>query len=173
LIDDKRPLDVVRAVGRLTAAGEAIELIIAGAGELERSMSEAAHAEGVEARFLGFVNQSRLPAVYASADVIVLPSSARETWGLVINEAMACGVPAVVSDSVGCGPDLVEPGVTGAIFPVGDVEAMAAAIRTALALDPQATRRRLAERMTTYSPAKAADGLIQAAAALAARRPLR
>jgi glycosyltransferase involved in cell wall biosynthesis len=170
LIGDKRPTDLVRAVGRLAAAGQAVELIIAGAGELERSLTEAAHAEGVQARFLGFVNQSRLPEVYASADVIVLPSSARETWGLVINEAMACGVPAVVSDRVGCGPDLVEPGITGATFPAGDVDAMTAAIRTVLDLDPQVTRQRLAERMTMYSPARAADGVLEAAATLAALR---
>ncbi len=67
--------------------------------------------------FLGFVNQSRLPEVYAAAHVLALPSGAEETWGLVVNEAMACGIPAVVSDAVGCGPDLVEPGVTGEVVP--------------------------------------------------------
>ena len=87
--------------------------------------------------------------------------------------AMACGVPAVVSDAVGCGPDLVEPGVTGAVAPVGDVSALAAAIASVLALDPGATRRVLAERVAIYSPARAADGILDAASTLAAAVRLR
>jgi glycosyltransferase involved in cell wall biosynthesis len=96
-----------------------------------------------------------------------------ETWGLVVNEAMACGVPAVVSDAVGCGPDLIEPGVTGAVAPLDDVPALATAIASVLALDIGMTRRALAERMETYSPARAAEGLLEAADALASGNPLR
>ena len=173
LVDSKRPLDVVHAVARLTAAGQPAELVVAGAGELQGRMEEAVRAGGVEARFLGFVNQSRLPSVYASGDVVVLPSTAVETWGLVVNEAMACGVPAVVSDAVGCGPDLIEPGVTGAVAPLDDVPALATAISSVLALDVGMTRRALAERMETYSPARAADGLLEAVDALAPGNRLR
>ncbi|WP_425066191.1 glycosyltransferase family 4 protein [Reyranella sp.] len=173
LVESKRPMDLVLAAARLAASGESVELVIAGAGELQAPMEEAARAGGVAAQFLGFVNQSGLPAVYASADALVLPSTAVETWGLVVNEAMACGVPAVVSDAVGCGPDLVEPGVTGAVAPMGDVSALAAAIASVLALDPGATRRVLAERMAIYSPARAADGILGAADTLAAAVRLR
>jgi glycosyltransferase involved in cell wall biosynthesis len=84
----------------------------------------------------------------------------------VVNEAMACGVAAVVSDVVGCGPDLVEAGVTGEIFPVGDVEALAKAIEIALALPEDTTRRNIAVRMQIYSPKRAAQGIMQAAAAM-------
>jgi glycosyltransferase involved in cell wall biosynthesis len=136
-------------------------------------MEEAARAGGVDARFLGFVNQSKLPAVYASSDVVVLPSIATETWGLVVNEAMACGVPAVVSDAVGCGPDLIQPGATGAVSPLGDIPALAAVIDSVLALDPGMVRRALAERMEIYSPARAADGVLEAADALVAGSRLR
>ena len=167
LVDSKRPMDVVQAVSRLIAAGQPVELVIAGAGDLQGRMEEAARAGGVDAQFLGFVNQSKLPAVYASSDVVVLPSIAIETWGLVVNEAMACGVPAVVSDAVGCGPDLIQPGVTGAVAPLGDVPALATTVASVLALDPSMTRRALAERMDIYSPARAADGVLEAADALA------
>lgn len=170
LVDDKHPLDLVAALGRLVAGGWPVELVVAGAGALEDAMRSAAGEAGLPATFLGFVNQSRLPAVYAEADLIVLPSTARETWGLVVNEAMACGVPAVVSDAVGCGPDLVEPGATGEVAPLGDVPGLAAAISRALSLDRSTTARRLAERMQVYSPAGAADGVLRAAAALAARK---
>lgn len=173
LVDSKRPMDVVQAVARLTSSGQPVDLVIAGAGELQGRMEEAARAAGLDAQFLGFVNQSRLPSVYASSDVVVLPSIAIETWGLVVNEAMACGVPAVVSDAVGCGPDLIQPGATGAVAPLGDVPALATSIASVLAFDPSLTRRALAERMEIYSPARAAGGVLEAADALAAGRGLR
>src|SRR3979409_1099905 len=64
---------------------------------------------------------------YAASDAIVLPSGG-ETWGLVVNEAMALGRPSVVSSAVGCGPDLGTPGVTGEIYSVGNVEALGAVL---------------------------------------------
>jgi glycosyltransferase involved in cell wall biosynthesis len=170
LVDSKRPMDVVQAVMRLVGAGRPVELIVAGAGELQGRMEEAARAGGIDARFLGFVNQSKLPSVYASSDVVVLPSNGIETWGLVVNEAMACGIPAVVSDAVGCGPDLIQPGATGAVAPLGDVAALASAIDSVLGLDAGKVRQALEKRMTIYSPVRAADGVLEAADDLAAGR---
>ena len=167
LVESKRPMDLVRAAARLAARRQPVELIIGGAGDLQGQMQKVARAHGVDVEFLGFVNQSRLPAVYASADVLVLPSMAVETWGLVVNEAMACGLPAVVSEAVGCGPDLIQPGVTGAVAPLGDVDALADAIASVLAFDRAATVQALGERMALYSPARAADGILEAADILA------
>ncbi|UYN93256.1 MAG: glycosyltransferase family 4 protein [Enhydrobacter sp.] len=163
LVGRKHPLDLVHAAARLASKGRRVQLVFAGSGELAATLEAAARSKGVPAQFLGFVNQSRLPAVYAAADVIVLPSDGLETWGLAVNEAMACGVPAVVSDMVGCGPDLVEPGRTGEVFPLGDVPALAEAISRVLAFDRAACRDRLAERMEIYSPKRAAEGIIEAA----------
>ena len=160
-------MDLVQAAARLAARRQPVELIIGGAGDLQGQMQKVARAHGVDVEFLGFVNQSRLPAVYASADVLVLPSMAVETWGLVVNEAMACGLPAVVSEAVGCGPDLIQPGVTGAVAPLGDVDALADAIASVLAFDRAATVQALGERMALYSPARAADGILEAADILA------
>jgi glycosyltransferase involved in cell wall biosynthesis len=84
----------------------------------------------------------------------------------VINEAMACGVPAVVSDAVGCGPDLVETAQTGAVFPVGDIAGLAKALVSVFAFEPSTTRQRLADRMRIYSPAGAANGIVEAANSL-------
>jgi glycosyltransferase involved in cell wall biosynthesis len=75
--------------------------------------------------FAGFLNQTEIVKAYLAADCLVLPSDYGETWGLVVNEAMACGLPAIVSDRVGCGPDLIIDGVTGYIFPFGDITALA------------------------------------------------
>lgn len=126
-VEKKRPSDLLRAVG----AGENSRTIavFVGSGELEQSLREEAKALGVKVHFAGFKNQSELPAFYASADVLVLPSNAGETWGLVVNEAMACGLPAVVSDAVGCVPDLIEEHQTGFSFPLGNEHALMERLR--------------------------------------------
>ena len=164
LLARKHPADLLHAVARL--AEHRIEVVFAGSGELEGELRQVAATLALPVTFLGFVNQSQLPAVYASADVLVLPSDGRETWGLVVNEAMACGLPAVVSDAVGCGPDLVERGATGAVFPLGDVAALAAALDSVLSLDADHVRRRVAARIALYSPARAASGIVEAATTL-------
>ena len=69
--------------------------------------AEVRHFEArLPIRCLGFINQADLPGWYACGEVLVLPSE-KEPWGLVVNEAMACGLVPVVSDAVGCAPDLV------------------------------------------------------------------
>jgi glycosyltransferase involved in cell wall biosynthesis len=166
LISRKHPATLLHAVARLR--DEPIQIAFAGSGELEVELRQIAAASSVHADFMGFVNQSTLPAVYGSADLLVLPSDGRETWGLVVNEAMACGIPAVVSDLVGCGPDLIESGRTGATFAFGDTAALAAAIRNVLSFDPEQTRRHLAAKMAVYSPARAAAAVVDAATTLAA-----
>jgi glycosyltransferase involved in cell wall biosynthesis len=76
-----------------------------------------------------------MPAAYAASDALVLPSDATETWGLVVNEAMASGLPTIVSDQVGSGPDLVRPDETGMVFACGDVEQLTQ-IMASLSGDP-------------------------------------
>jgi glycosyltransferase involved in cell wall biosynthesis len=166
LIERKRPLDVIRAAALLRGRGHPVEVAFAGSGELRQSLEDAAQTAAVPAHFHGFVNQSELPAIYAAADLLVLPSDGLETWGLVVNEAMACGVPAVVSDAVGCGPDLVASGVTGFTYPLGNIEALATAIENTLALPAETTRQNISMVMQIYSPKRAAQGIMEAAAAM-------
>jgi glycosyltransferase involved in cell wall biosynthesis len=127
MTDQKRPMDLVRAVAMLNDSP--IHILFAGDGELRRQLEVAVAEAGLHATFAGFLNQTRMPDAYAAADVLVLPSDGRETWGLVVNEAMACGVPALVSRACGCSPDLVEHGVTGYTFECGDVRALAGHLR--------------------------------------------
>jgi len=84
------------------------------------------------ASFVGFLNQSQIPRAYAVADVVVLPSEWWETWGLVINEATAAGVPTVVSDQCGCSDDFVLRCPFTKVFPAGDIGVMARSIEEAL-----------------------------------------
>jgi glycosyltransferase involved in cell wall biosynthesis len=94
---------------------------------------------GAPIRVSGFLNQSEIARAYAAADVLVVPS-VWETWGLVVNEAMACGLAALVSDGVACAEALVQPGVTGDVFPVGRADVLGRFI-AALAADPDAATR--------------------------------
>ena len=100
-------------------------LLFVGDGPLRGDLkSRAGTLKGTDVRFLGFRNQSEMPAFYDLCDVLVLPSHF-EPWGLVINEVMNAGKPVIVSDCVGAAPDMVQPGVNGWIFEHGNVAALA------------------------------------------------
>jgi glycosyltransferase involved in cell wall biosynthesis len=121
----KRILDLLEALRRATARGASAHLLVIGTGELQQAAQGFAREHQLPVTFAGFLNQSEIAGAYVAGDALVLPSDFGETWGLVVNEAMACGRPAIVSDRVGCGPDLVIPAETGAVFPFGDVQALA------------------------------------------------
>lgn len=168
LIDIKRPLDIIEAVARMQS--RRVTVAVAGGGPLRDALVNAARDRGIDLRLLGVLDQQQLPRAYACADVLVLPSES-ETWGLVVNEAMACGVPCVVSQGVGCGPDLVVPGLTGEIVPVGDTAAIAQGLLKLRARigrgEPVAERCR--SHVSRFSFREATAGVLNAAAAVAER----
>jgi glycosyltransferase involved in cell wall biosynthesis len=159
----KRPLDLLEAAANLRRNGKNVRVLIAGSGLLERSLNIYAMEQEIPINLLGFQNQTEMPAVYAAADVLVLPSSS-ETWGLVVNEALACGTPVVLSDACGCAPDLVADGSTGAVYPVGDVNALADGL--ARLLDRPPLLHNIIAKSQEYSLEHAADGLCDALAFL-------
>jgi glycosyltransferase involved in cell wall biosynthesis len=165
LIPFKRPADVIAAVARCRAHGRAAEVLVAGSGELEAHIRATAASSGVPVHLLGFRNQTEMPAAYAAADCLVLPSNGRETWGLVANEALACGRPIIVSEACGCAPDLGRDGGAGRTFPMGDTEALAHMIG-ALAAEPPALSD-IAALSRAYSIEAAVDGICGAAHRLA------
>jgi glycosyltransferase involved in cell wall biosynthesis len=134
LVSFKRPLDVVHAISKVRYEGKDCRFMVAGSGPLESELTELATKLGVPVDLLGFQNQSEMPSAYAAADVLVLPSDSRETWGLVANEALASGLPIIVSDQAGCAPDLAADGSVGQTYKMGDVAALAEAIQSAPAL---------------------------------------
>jgi len=166
----KRPADFVSAIGRSAAANPSIVGLMAGDGPLRRQCEEQARYAGAPVRFTGFLNQTRIAEAYAAADVLVLPSET-ETWGLVVNEAMASGVPAIVSDAVGCGPDLIDRGATGDIHPVGDVAALSACmVHRARSGGIAAMGRNAREKIASFSVESAAGALVSAVDAVRSRR---
>jgi glycosyltransferase involved in cell wall biosynthesis len=129
-IAKKRPLDLVDAANSAAEiAGRPIHLLYAGDGELAQVLRDRLALPGAPpATVLGFVNQRELPTAYAAADCLVLPSDYGETWGLVVNEALASGVPAIVSNRCGCAEDLAAPLGAAHVYPSGDIAALARAL---------------------------------------------
>jgi glycosyltransferase involved in cell wall biosynthesis len=97
-----------------------LKMVIVGNGKLEEELKMKAPGDK-RIIFLPFQNQQKMPLVYRLGDIFVLPSRGPgETWGLAVNEAMACKRPVIVSSKCGCTPDLVEEGITGWVFEPGE-----------------------------------------------------
>ena len=149
----KRPMDLVRAAHKVAENEKKIHLLFVGSGILgdvlrgevevvfdaETSVCALKSGENsnrLTATFSGFLNQSEITRAYIAADCIVLPSDAGETWGLVINEAMAAGLPCIASDHCGCAEDLVAPLSRRGVFRMGDIEALSVAIEEMISHPP-------------------------------------
>jgi glycosyltransferase involved in cell wall biosynthesis len=163
----KRILDLLQALKlALPVAHRPLHVLVIGTGELLPAARQFAAEHQLPVSFAGFLNQSEIPAAYVAADCLVLPSDFGETWGLVVNEAMACGRAAIVSDRVGCGPDLVLPGLTGAVFPFGDTQALSALLAE-LSADPAQLRamgeRARAQVLRGYTVELSTEASVQAA----------
>jgi glycosyltransferase involved in cell wall biosynthesis len=138
----KRCEDLIEAYKNLSPA-PGVEpnpyLVIVGDGEERATLEKQAAETGFSGiRFCGFRNQSELPGFFDIASVFVLPSK-HEPWGLIVNEVMNAGRAVIISDDVGCQPDLITNGVEGCVFPVGNVGALTDALRTVLATPETAT----------------------------------
>lgn len=121
----KQPTELARAV--LALERRDIVALFVGSGELQRELGalSAAHSAGI--KVLPFQNQTRMPVVYRLGDLFVLPSASGESWGLAVNEALASARPVLVSDRVGCAPDVVDP-ACGRVFPARDRSALRQAL---------------------------------------------
>lgn len=141
LVPRKDPMTLLRALGSMQ---QRATVVLLGDGELRPELEAFARPRALDVVFAGFVNQSELPRHYAIGDVFVLPSTF-EPRGLVVNEAMACGLPVVVSDRCGVIGDLVFDGDNGYVFAAGD------AAQLASRLDRLAGDRALAATMSRRS----------------------
>jgi glycosyltransferase involved in cell wall biosynthesis len=163
LIPLKRVADLLQAlalVPDLSPVG-----LVVGDGPERASLEGLARALRIRCVFAGFRNQAEVPDLYRAMQVLVLPSEDEETWGLVVNEALASGCSAVVSAGVGCALDLAafEPAVK--VFPIGDTRQLALQIRSSLEVrgTPQALGARL-DAVASFSPERAACALLAACA---------
>jgi glycosyltransferase involved in cell wall biosynthesis len=161
-----RLLDAFAAVRR----DQPCQLLVVGAGELESSLSTKVRRDAIpDVTFAGYLRQSELPAAYAASDIFTLFSS-YEPWGLVVNEAMHCGLPVVASDRVGAAHDLVHEGVTGHLVDHRDVGRLAERLRLLVADSERRARMGAAARAhaRAWNYDRAADGIVTAARAAVA-----
>lgn len=170
-LEREKGIETLLAAWRQANLGERAALALAGEGPLRST----AAGPGVSA--LGHVEQRDLPALYAAADALVLPSIAtatfREPWGLVANEAMHQGTPVVASDAVGAvAGGLVRDGRNGLVFPAGDAGALALRLQT-LAKNPElraALGAAARDDVAPYTPQAWLRGMQRALAAAGAAR---
>ena len=159
LVPRKCPGDLLAAFGRVRRPAH---LLFVGEGLLRVPLQRQALGRS-NVTFSGFIDQKEIPQYYAAADLFVLPSK-EEVAPLVVNEAMACGLPVVVSDAVPSVVDFVKSGENGFVFPLGDVQALAACLNrlledTGLCLRMGELSQELIQE---WSPEASARGILQA-----------
>jgi glycosyltransferase involved in cell wall biosynthesis len=165
LVPEKGIFDLLRAYGELSPEiKKDVGLVFVGNGPARSALLQCAAAINPGSiQLVGFAQREQLAAYYALADIFVFPTHT-DPWGLVVNEAMACGLPVIASDSAGCAADLVENGWNGRVVTAGDVGQLAWAMNE-LASDAELRSRmgrRSRGRIEQYSPEAWAAGLARA-----------
>ena len=169
LVREKGVVDLLEAYGKLTSdVRAAVGLVLVGDGAARAELSRrASQISPGEVQFTGFVQRDQLGIYYALAEAFVFPSQS-DPWGLVVNEAMACGLPVISSEAAGCTADLVQDGWNGRVVRSGDVSQLASTMED-LAQD-SAARTQMGnhskERILRYSPEDCAAGIAEAALSL-------
>jgi 1,2-diacylglycerol 3-alpha-glucosyltransferase len=166
LVPEKGVFDLLEAYSKLESGVRSeVGLVFAGEGASREELAQQARRISPGAVcFSGFAQREDLAGLYALAEGLVLPTHS-DPWGLVVNEAMACGLPIIVSSVAGCSTDLVEDGWNGFVVPPRDPEKLSVAIN-ALVRQPGLRQRMSAhslERIRSYSPEACAEGLAAAA----------
>jgi glycosyltransferase involved in cell wall biosynthesis len=167
----KRPRDLLRAFVQAKLS-DAL-LVYAGEGAQRQELEAEATALGVgeRVRFLGFLNQSQLPAVYTAADLMILPSE-YEPFAVVVNEASCCSCPVIASDRVGAATDLIAPVNPSLIYPCEDIRALSTLLNE-ICRDHGRLRelgRAAKDRMATWSPKETVAGTVAAIGTALRRR---
>lgn len=172
LIREKGVYELLSAYAKLDARlRERFGLVFAGNGVCQRQLELDAGriAPGV-VRFAGFVHREQLAAYYALAEMLIMPTYS-DPWGLVVNEAMACGLPVILSDVAGC-IDLVTDNWNGFLVPAKDGSALAAAMEK-LASQPDLSMKmgtNSLQRISQFSSEEWSSGVASALNAIGATR---
>ena len=161
----KGPDLIMHAIKQLpSAVREKVSVIFLGSGQMRSELERLAQEPPrVNVFFPGFQNQTQLSPFYHAADLLVLPSREGETWGLVVNEALHHGLPCLVSEAVGCAPDLIENGITGMVFETCSSQSLAAVLQQVFKfIRRDDVRWNCKQKVSGYSVENAAKGIAEA-----------
>jgi len=173
LVPEKGVFDLLSAYAKLDdAVRQQVGLAFVGDGVSRRQLEEQATSiTPGRVRFSGFAQREQLAEYYALAQALILPTYT-DTWGLVVNEAMACGLPVILSRAAGCAADLVKELWNGLLIPPKDVAALTKAM-TSLANQPElcvTMGANAVQHISHYSPAEWATGIARAVETTAGAR---
>lgn len=162
-VREKGVFDLLSAYAKLNESiREQVGLVYVGDGAARQELEErAASIRPGMVRFAGFVQRDQLATYYAFAEMLILPTYS-DPWGLVVNEAMACSLPAVVSRVAGCAADLVRENWNGLLVSPGDVPSLTKAMET-IAGNPElraSMAANSAQLISAYSPATWTRGIV-------------
>lgn len=165
--------ELLAGFAAFAAQTRGVSLVLVGSGADGPRFQQRARELGLEGRvvFAGYKPRAELPRYYGAADLFVLPSRT-EVWGLVINEALACGVPVIASNAAGAVADLMHDGVNGYVVPPRDPEALRDALTRYFALtndDREAMREAARRSIAPFTIARAADAFEDAVRAARSR----
>lgn len=165
LVREKGVVDLLSAYAKLNdSLRKELSLVFVGDGQARHELEEqAASISPGMIRFAGFAQREVLAAYYALAEMLILPTYT-DTWGLVVNEAMACGLPVILSRAAGCATDLVTDNFNGLLVVPKDRSALACAMNR-LAQQPELAKAmgaRSFERIAQYSPQEWSKGIVRA-----------
>lgn len=162
------PWDLLRAYARRFDSNRWV--VIAGDGPERAALEAFARERGLDrVVFLGYVPYPELPALYAISDLFVHPAR-EERWGVSVQEALACGLPAITSSRVGAARDLIAEGKNGATYAAGDDAELARRIDEVLRLDLTAIRRENRRILANWDYAATWRGILRAASCVTGER---
>jgi glycosyltransferase involved in cell wall biosynthesis len=160
-LSERKGVDLLPEALRALATQHKVHLLCLGDGALrDQLQAQCKQQPEVPLTITGFINQQQLSDYYHAADLLVLPSRSKETWGLVVNEALMHGLPCVVSDQVGSHPDLVIPQHTGSVCKSNDVADLTRSIAEGIVLLKNSGLRNACQKqVAAFTVEAAASGL--------------
>ncbi len=153
---------VAKAFVRLAREEQHVRLKIVGDGELRQSLVQTLRPVSERVEFAGFKDWGELPAQYAAADVLCVPSR-YDGWGLVVPEGLAAGLPVIGTDRMGAALEFVETGRNGWLIRAGDEEALFDAMREAAVVRIDEMGRRARESVREHTLSHGAERFVSCA----------
>ncbi|MFQ1866445.1 glycosyltransferase [Aeromonas veronii] len=163
-LSQEKSLDILlMAFQKLLSGGVNANLVLVGNGPLLADLQAQARELGIEnsVNFAGSADLEKLTGYYLAATCLILPSRS-EPWGLVVNEALSYGCPAIVSNNCGCVVDLISDGETGYKFVTDDVSDLKEKMELVLStlVDRKLTAEKCIEMISKFTPDVAAQQIL-------------